>query len=302
MKKIIATVLAMVMALALCTTAFAADDKYDLYLADSGMADQMKTKTVGDDGIGDKTIDEVAAKTNSDGSGNVAYLILDKDGTAQYAVKTTSPTVSSYAVCKKGETTILYYVNVVANAQAGSFGYKESVKAFTNWGVKCGQIDNSSYSAADKANDFFTAANGHVYMAGDATTSAATNYLLNGEVVSGTDKGAPIAHNFVANNFKYDTATGANIPTSAICTKCLTTSTAIYKDGKSPAGATVAELYVNGAASAWEVAVTGGTTPVTPDNGKDSPKTFDAGIAMYVGMALTSVAGSAVVIGKKKEF
>ncbi len=35
MKKIIATVLAMVMALALCTTAFAAADKYDLYLADS---------------------------------------------------------------------------------------------------------------------------------------------------------------------------------------------------------------------------------------------------------------------------
>ena len=39
---------------------------------------------------------------------------------------------------------------------------------------------------------------------------------------------------------------------------------------------------------------------VTPDNGKDSPKTFDAGIAMYVGMALTSVASSAVVIGKKR--
>ena len=41
------------------------------------------------------------------------------------------------------------------------------------------------------------------------------------------------------------------------------------------------------------------------DNKTDSnksPKTFDAGIAMYVGMALTSVAGSAVVIGKKKEF
>ena len=34
MKKIIATVLAMVMALALCTTAFAADN-YDLYLANS---------------------------------------------------------------------------------------------------------------------------------------------------------------------------------------------------------------------------------------------------------------------------
>ena len=42
------------------------------------------------------------------------------------------------------------------------------------------------------------------------------------------------------------------------------------------------------------------TTPSTDTN--KSPKTFDAGIAMYVGMALTSVAGSAVVIGKKKEF
>ena len=40
----------------------------------------------------------------------------------------------------------------------------------------------------------------------------------------------------------------------------------------------------------------------TTDTTKGSPKTFDAGIAMYVGMALTSVAGSAVVIGKKKEF
>ena len=44
-------------------------------------------------------------------------------------------------------------------------------------------------------------------------------------------------------------------------------------------------------------AVSGTTT-----ENKPSPKTFDAGIAMYVGMALTSVAGSAVVIGKKKEF
>lgn len=46
------------------------------------------------------------------------------------------------------------------------------------------------------------------------------------------------------------------------------------------------------------------TTDTTKTDGKkvESGKTFDAGIAMYVGMALTSVAGSAVVIGKKKEF
>ena len=46
----------------------------------------------------------------------------------------------------------------------------------------------------------------------------------------------------------------------------------------------------------------GNVTNGTATENKPSPKTFDAGIAMYVGMALTSVAGSAVVIGKKKEF
>lgn len=45
-----------------------------------------------------------------------------------------------------------------------------------------------------------------------------------------------------------------------------------------------------------------GKTTDTDKKGVDSAKTFDAGIAMYVGMSLLSVAGSAVVIGKKKEF
>ena len=47
------------------------------------------------------------------------------------------------------------------------------------------------------------------------------------------------------------------------------------------------------------------TTTTTTDTKKDnvtSARTFDAGIAMYVGMSLLSVTGSAVVIGKKKEF
>ena len=40
------------------------------------------------------------------------------------------------------------------------------------------------------------------------------------------------------------------------------------------------------------------TTPSTDKN--TSPKTFDAGIAMYVGMALTSVAGSASSSARKR--
>ena len=45
-----------------------------------------------------------------------------------------------------------------------------------------------------------------------------------------------------------------------------------------------------------------GTADTKPAEGVTSAKTFDAGIAMYVGMSLLSVAGGAVVIGKKKEF
>ena len=44
------------------------------------------------------------------------------------------------------------------------------------------------------------------------------------------------------------------------------------------------------------------TTTKTDKTDIASAKTFDAGIALYAGMALMSVAGSAVVIGKKKAF
>lgn len=54
------------------------------------------------------------------------------------------------------------------------------------------------------------------------------------------------------------------------------------------------------------VSTTGGgstTTDTTKNDGKkvESGKTFDAGIAMYVGLSVLSVTGGALVIGKKKE-
>ena len=80
--------------------------------------------------------------------------------------------------------------------------------------------------------------------------------------------------------------------TGYTCSKCKLAAVEAPNYASIPTGAQV----ITGN---WYFPVNG---TVTPDNGKDSPKTFDAGIAMYVGMALTSVAGSAVVIGKKKEF
>lgn len=37
------------------------------------------------------------------------------------------------------------------------------------------------------------------------------------------------------------------------------------------------------------------------DTAKGSPKTFDAGVGVYVGMVVMSVSGSAVVLGKKRK-
>ena len=86
---------------------------------------------------------------------------------------------------------------------------------------------------------------------------------------------------------------------TAKCKYCTQTASVTNKSSVIPSGAKTMVDTETGYILFW----TEGTTPVTPSNGgKDSPKTFDAGIAMYVGMALTSVAGSAVVIGKKKEF
>ena len=123
-----------------------------------------------------------------------------------------------------------------------------------------------------------------------------------------------------------------NIDGSIVCAKAHTlviddivkhTPSAVYSDDGKVTGFTCSKCdaklsYTKTLADAlksgkiYETVTIGGTdyyvmyaaagTTGTTTNTNTSPKTFDAGIAMYVGMALTSVAGSAVVIGKKKEF
>ena len=72
---------------------------------------------------------------------------------------------------------------------------------------------------------------------------------------------------------------------------------AVYEDNDY--GWAWGDKYADDYAYVWSVQA-GSTT--TDKDGVTSAKTFDAGIAMYVGMSLLSVAGGAVVIGKKKEF
>ena len=286
MKKIIATVLAMVMALALCTTAFAADN-YDLYLANST---NISGKVIAANGaVAEKTnkpITITAAASYSDGTGNLEYLT---DGDNVIYVKTTTPTVADYAVTVTGKKDILFYVTKVDAAPT----YAASAKAFTDFGYKCGQVvnnDNSKYYEITTGADA-----GKVYK---ATDNGALSVLVDGKLVKldNTSAAAVKEHNWSVSASKVEN--GKVIPTEAVCGICGSKSTAIYETGKAPAGSKVETL--NGVTG--YVVVPNGASTTTPAGNTTSPKTFDAGIAMYVGMALTSVAGSAVVIGKKKEF
>lgn len=288
MKKIIATVLAMVMAMALCATAFAAADTFDVYSAKDIKNNAIPAGTTVYSNMADTEVTTVAAVKNSDGSGNLEYVTIAK-GQGWFYVKTTKPTNSDFAVTAKGKSEVLYYLTEVAQPT-----YEASAKAFTAFGYKCGEIVNTNNDAYYEVTTGTRA--GNVYMA--ATTGVTMNLLVDGKIVTvSTTAVTPKDHTWAVSASKV--VNGKIVPTEVTCGLCGTKITAIYKKGQAPAGSTVEA--VPGFADYEFVTKAGG-----PNNGGNttsgSPKTFDAGIAMYAGMALMSVAGSAVVIGKKKEF
>ena len=296
MKKIIATVLAMVMALALCSTAFAAADV--TVTAKAVMPTNGKTVyyTVQNDTVKDITLTlktAAAPKLNSDNQqtnkANVAYYVVPAVGTftgGNYVVASSlaDADLVVYSTCTKDGTAsgILYYL-----AKTDAF-YEGTGTVFTNFGTKCGQVNLSGY---DKTETYYTS-NGvnqkGIYMAND---EGAITLMVNGKLVKVSE---------VAVNKADITVKHAPIPTvennkvvGYTCSICGTKAIKAPNYASIPDGAQIipnTNWYFPAAAAA-------STTTTT-----SSPKTFDAGIAMYVGMALTSVAGSAVVIGKKKEF
>ena len=130
-----------------------------------------------------------------------------------------------------------------------------------------------------------------------------SNYaMLNGKaVVYGAEATDKVPHNFsVEKNVAFDTKGN---PVSVTCDTCKKTFKVVKADKVPSDYAGDIQSVTNNAKLAGYVVLLGTTATSTGSTSTTtSPKTFDAGIAMYVGMALTSVAGSAVVIGKKKEF
>ena len=298
MKKIIATVLAMVMALALCTTAFAAPVVgYTGYTR--GGEKLMANATA----AASFSVEAHEATFNkATGTGNVAYYTVSDatDANTAYNGHYTKADKTDFdlQLTKAGAST-LYLKHVNDGAV-----YVAKVEAFTKIGDKCGQLDvdadGTYYVNTSKYTDTnsVTKDAGEVYfMASDA--NGAVYVLLNGKLVSVTlaDEQTLVGHTWVA-------VEKDGKVVSYKCSDCGTVAS-IYKTyaAAKASGLKNVEAFVNDDGETIYLAYTDGKTDTTkPTDTNKSPKTFDAGIAMYVGMALTSVAGSAVVIGKKKEF
>ncbi len=287
MKKIIATVLAMVMALALCSTAFAATtydngykwngtgwEKYDLSGVTVSYTNPTETKKNGEfqkATIGFFTIDGVDFVEVPQ---NDATYRINADGVTKYLAKAGANYKTAYTM--KGE----------------------SVDAASTVNPKCTDVQ-----FLGATTELYKNTDGVYYVAGGS------DYMLvDGQVIAVTKAVEGTNYKLVGHAWKVTSSTKAadgTVTGTAKCDRCGLEGTLTSKKGTIPSNAS-SELYaksiVDFGKDVWVYWTEKGASAGSTTGSKPSPKTFDAGIALYAAMALTSVAGSAVVIGKKKEF
>ncbi len=276
MKKIIATVLAMVMALALCATAFAANPEYTAAYNKKGNKVSVKgdVYTV----VTDAAVKPVSPAENGSVKG---YHITGISSLA--GVYYVAATAADYDLKLTADGRADLYLKEAPNS---SLSYSFKVTAFTAIGEKCEQLD------VDATGTYYSHTVSGVTTYYEASETG-MSVLFNNELITVSALNADLnGHDWKAASYNKD-----NTVATFKCADCGTVAT-VYKtaDAAKAAGAGTVDTF---AGYVIGYTYTAGTTATTTTS---SPKTFDAGIAMYVGMALTSVAGSAVVIGKKKEF
>ena len=277
MKKIIATVLAMVMAMALCVTAFAVNYSDGYYFANGKWNKIDLTKV--------SVSYTNPSETKTDGkvvSAKIGYYTLKETGKADVVLVEVDKDDATYQI--KADSTVKYLQESNGNQD----------KAYTLTGTKL--------TSSDKCGEAkFT---GTVYQSGDkyyTTGSSNTYMLINGQVVSVVETTVTInGHDFEIQTKAVD-AKGV-LTGTAKCKNCTQTATLTNKLSTIPVGAKSQVVSVDGMTDTCYLYWTEAGKTNNGSSNANSPKTFDAGVAMYAGMALMSVAGSAVVIGKKKEF
>ena len=316
MKKIVALVLSLVMALSLCTVAFA--DGYDIEVTKKGehtKYDELKsvaqTDTVlphyegkangewfvetADPDVYDSASNFIVTYQRD---GKIVYLLrVEKDDLKVNALKADAVAEHKYVGC--GDN----------NAKAPKDCYKD-VKNSNYW-IKSDADDAVAYVTVDGDYDNVVAVRAATVFGKDG------NWDRNSEVV-------PSGHLMVLvkKNVEYKNSADGKIVKDVNEYKCYFCNRTFYGSDfpySTPETAdTYSSTFANELVKAKFVNVEDGVilgdvayywttdkdnaTKTADTNKVPSAKTFDAGVAMYVGMSLLSVAGGAVVIGKKKEF
>ena len=324
MKKIVALVLSLVMALSLATVAFGVD-----YIKGNNAWDI--NKTTGEVIYGtDKPyapVKYVDPVVKADGSGTVGYYVYD--GNTGYNGWAIYPD-HIFIPCDKADAThavntnnsFTTYVRLSTNMDDVKYVGEAKVQDKTSDVASC-NVDHFKVDGYLFDGKFYVKAE-----------NGTTNLLVNGKIVKATDVTTDSTKVVWASHVLLkgtkNATTGWYECKCAICggTFACTNDMGVLKANAIKEGDTFA--YSTSAASlviteqknagkyslpvgtdlagnyTWVWTLTAGSTDNKKDDtkkpGVDSAKTFDAGIAMYVGMSLLSVAGSAVVIGKKKEF
>ena len=314
MKKIIATVLAMVMALALCTVAFATEITEKTAVANAVTGDTVAAavtwNNTGKALTATKSTNE-PKDTYWTANGEGLYYVWNAD-----MAKFVQITNNEKAVIDAGydkTTKLVLDKNAVAATctDAGSlFNVYSNVAGTASYVLVS---DVVAYNAKQTKDADKIAEPDTKYFFGTKSSNVVAYYAA-GTGANQVDYALKAGHVLVKDGTTYGTAK-SDVYKCAICGNRYvigpTVDTGDLKSEFYTYDPVTVASYANehgillknilrDNATLYLVEAGKTTTPSTDKN--TSPKTFDAGIAMYVGMALTSVAGSAVVIGKKKEF